>query len=124
MKELIEIYTKSKTFNNNSEIMKELHRIRTEVIHYSFVEMARYVCHGLNGKSILVELQVSTRWCKENDIEDFIQIVAYEFEGQLSDYSADLEIKTIEFNEDWGTVIKQMKQLAIEVKEGVLENEI
>ena len=40
MKEIIEIYTKSKTFNNIAEIMKEVERIRTKVDMTSFEEMA------------------------------------------------------------------------------------
>lgn len=44
MREYIEIYTKSKTFNNISEVMKEVNRIRTKVDVTSFEEMARYVC--------------------------------------------------------------------------------
>ena len=50
MREIIEIYTKSKTFNNISEIMKEVNRIRTKVDATSFEEMARYVCEEPNGK--------------------------------------------------------------------------
>lgn len=41
MSELIEIYTKSKTFNDISEIMKEVNRIRTKVTDYTFEEMAK-----------------------------------------------------------------------------------
>lgn len=117
MKEIIEIYTKSKTFNNISEVMKEVNRIRTKVTDYTFEEMARYVCGESNGKKILVELQVSTKWCRDNDIGDSIDIVAYEFEGELPDYSADVELKTIEFNGNWKTAIEQMKALALEVSE-------
>ena len=40
MKEIIEIYTKSKTFNNISEIMKEVNRIRTKIDDFTFEEMA------------------------------------------------------------------------------------
>lgn len=117
MKEIIEIYTKSKTFNNISEIMKEVNRIRTKVDLTSFEEMARYVCEESNGKNILVELQVSTKWCRDNNIDDYIDIVAYEFDGELEDYSADVELKTIAFNGNWKTAIEQMKNLAMEVME-------
>jgi len=117
MNELIEIYTKSKTFDNISEIMKEVNRIRTEMTDYTFEEMARYVCKGSNGKNILVELQVSTKWCRDNDIEDFIDLVAYEFEGELTDYTADEELKTVKFSGNWKTAIDQMKKLALEVSE-------
>ena len=117
MSELVEIYTKSKTFDNISEIMKEVNRIRTEMTDYTFEEMARYVCKEPNGKNILVELQVSTKWCRDNDIEDFIDLVAYEFEGELADYTADEELKTVKFNGNWKTAIDQMKKLALEVSE-------
>ena len=116
MREIIEIYTKSKTFNNISEVMKEVNRIRTKVDVTSFEEMARYVCES-NGKNILVELQVSTKWCRDNDIGDFIELVAYEFEGELPDYSADVELETVEFNGNWKTAVDQMKKLATEVSE-------
>lgn len=117
MNELIEIYTKSKTFNNISEIMKEVSRIRTKVADYTFEEMARYVCDEPSGKNILVELQVSTKWCRDNGIEDFIDLVAYEFEGELADYTADKELKTAKFNGNWKTAIDQMKKLALELSE-------
>lgn len=117
MNEIIEIYTKSKTFDNISEITEEVNRIRNEVTNFSFVELARYVCDEPNGKKILVELQVSTKWCRDNDIGDYIELVAYEFEGELPDYSADVELETIEFNEDWKTAIEQMRKLAMEVSE-------
>ena len=115
MNELVEIYTKSKTFDNANEIKKEIERIRTQVTDFTFVELARYVCDEPNGKKILVEFQVSTKWCRDNDIGDFIELVAYEFEGELPDYSADVELKTIEFNGNWETAIEQMKKLALEV---------
>lgn len=117
MREIIEIYTKSKTFNNISEIMKEVSRIRKEVELVSFVELARYVCENPNGKNILVELQVSTKWCRDNDVGDYIDIVAYEFDGELEDYMAEVELKTISFNNNWKTAIEQMKNLAMEVME-------
>ena len=106
MREIIEIYTKSKTFNNISEIMKEVNRIRTKVDATSFEEMARYVCEEPNGK-----------WCRDNNIDDYIDIVAYEFEGNLEDYTADVELDTIKFNGNWKTAIEQMKQLAMKVSE-------
>ena len=115
MNELIEIYTKSKTFDNISEIMKEVNRIRTEMTDCTFEELARYVCDNQTERKILVELQVSTKWCRDNDIGDFIELVAYEFEGELPDYSADVELKTVEFNGNWKTAIEQMKKLALEV---------
>ena len=117
MREIIEIYTKSKTFNNISEIMKEVNRIRTKEIYTSFEEMARYVCEGTNNKNILVELQVSTKWCRDNDIKDTIEIVAYEFDGELEDYSADNEIGTIKFNNNWKTAIDQMRDFAMKLRE-------
>ena len=113
MKEIIEIYTKSGTLNNIAEIMKEVTRIRTKVDMTSFEEIARYVCEGPNGKNILVELQVSTKWCRDNDIDDYIDITAYEFEGNLEDFTADVELETIRFNRIWKTAIKQMKRLAM-----------
>lgn len=117
MREIIEIYTKSKTFNNIAEIMKEVERIRTKVDMTSFEEIARYVCEEPNGKNILVELQVSTKWCRDNDVDDYIDIVAYEFDGELEDYMADVELETIAFNGNWKTAIEQMKNLAMEVME-------
>lgn len=113
MSELIEIYTESRTFDNANEIMKEVNRIRTEVTDCIFEEMARYVCDEPNGKKILVELQVSTKWCRDNDVKDFIDLVAYEFEGELADYTADEELKTVKFNGNWKTAIDQMKKLAL-----------
>lgn len=115
MKEIIEIYTKSKTFDNIAEIMKEVERIRLKVDMTSFEEMARYVCENPNGKNILVELQVSTKWCRNNKIDDYIDIVAYEFDGELENYTANIELKTIDFNGNWKTAIEQMKNLAMEV---------
>ena len=112
MKEIIEIYTKSKTFDRIAEIMKEVTRIRTKVNVTTFEEMARYVCKEPNGKNILVELQVSTKWCRDNGIDDFINIVAYEFAGDLTDYTADVELETVPFNGNWKTAIEQMKNLA------------
>lgn len=117
MKEIIEIYTNSKTFDNINEIMEEVNRIRTEVDMYTFEEMARYVCEEPNGKNILVELQISTKWCRDMDVDDYIDIVAYEFYGKLEDFSADVELKTISFDGNWETVIEQMKNLAMEVME-------
>jgi hypothetical protein len=116
MKEIIEIYTKSKTLNNASEIAEEVNRIRTEVDIVSFVEIARYVCEGSDGKNILVELQVSTRWCRDNDVGDYIDITAYEFSGELEDYMADVELDCVPFNGDWETAINQMKDIATKVK--------
>ena len=115
MREIIEIYTKSKTFNNISEIMKEVEQIRTKMDIVSFEEIARYVCENPNGKNILVELQVSTKWCRDNGIDDYIDIVAYEFDGELEDYTAEVELETISFNGNWKTAIEQMKNLAMEV---------
>ena len=117
MREIIEIYTKSKTFNNISEIMKEVNRIRTKVDNFTFEEMARYVCENPNGKNILVELQVSTKWCRDNDVDDYIDIVAYEFDGELENYMADFELDSIPFNNNWKTAIEQMKNLAMKVME-------
>ncbi len=115
MKEIIEIYLKSGTFDNIGEIMNEVDRIRTEVDLVSFVEIARYVYENPNGKNILVELQVSTKWCRDNDVDDYIDIVAYEFDGELENYMAEEELETISFNGDWKTAIEQMKRLACEV---------
>lgn len=115
MSELIEIYTKSKTFDNVDETMKKVNEIRTKIDWCAFEELARYVCDEPNGKKILVELQVSTKWCRDNDIGDFIELVAYEFDGELPDYSADVELQTVEFNGNWETVIEEMKKLAIKV---------
>ena len=117
MKELVEIYTQSHTFNNINEIMEEVNRIRTEVTDFTFEELARYICEEPNGNKILVELQVSTKWCRDNDIGDFIELVAYEFDGELPDYSADVELETIEFDGNWNTAIDQMKKLAIKLGE-------
>ncbi|MDO4974937.1 MAG: hypothetical protein Q4E61_01250 [Alphaproteobacteria bacterium] len=117
MNEIIEIYTKSKTLNNISEIMKEINRIRTKVDGFTFEELARYVCKELNGKNILVEMQVSTKWCRDNGIDDFIDLVAYEFDGELEDYTADVELKSIKFNGNYKTAIEQMRNLAIDVME-------
>lgn len=97
--------------------MKDVNRIRTKVTNCTFVEIARYVCEEPNGKKILVELQVSTKWCRDNGIGDSIELVAYEFEGELPDYSADVELETIDFDGNWKTVIEQMKTLAIKVSE-------
>ena len=113
MSELIEIYTERRTFDNEIEIMQEVIRIRTEVTDCIFEEMARYVCDEPNGKKTLVELQVSTKWCRDNDVKDFIDLVAYEFEGELADYTADEELKTVKFNGNWKTAIDQMKKLAL-----------
>ena len=115
MKEIIEIYTKSKTFNNMSEILNSLERIRHKVDWCSFEEIARYICENPNGKNILVELQVSTKWCRDNNVDDYINIVAYEFDGALEDYTAHVELETISFNGNWETAIEQMKNLATEV---------
>ena len=104
-------------FNNISEIMKEVNRIRTKVDLTSFEEMARYVCEEPNGNNILVELQVSTKWCRDNGVDDYIDIVAYEFDGELEDYGADVELETISFNGNWKTAIEQMKNLAMKVME-------
>lgn len=117
MNELVEIYTKSKTFDNADEIKTEIERIRTQVTDFMFEDLARYICDEPNGKKILVELQVSTKWCRYIDVKDFIELVAYEFEGELPDYSADEELKTVEFNGNWETAIEQMKKLALEVSE-------
>lgn len=117
MNEIIEIYTKSKSFNNIREIMKEVERIRTKVDIVSFEEMARYICENPNGKNILVELQVSTKWCRDNDIDDYIDIVAYEFNGKLEDYMADVELATVTFDGNWKTAIEQMKNLAVKIME-------
>ena len=117
MKEIIEIYTKSKTFNNIREIMKEMERIRKKVDWCPFEEMARYVCEEPNGKNILVELQVSTKWCRDNKVGDYIHIVAQEFEGDLEDYMGDVEVDTGDFDGNWKTAIEQMKQLAISMSE-------
>lgn len=115
MNEIIEIYTKSKTFDNISEIMKEVTRIRTKVCMTSFEEMARYICENPSGKNILVELHVSTKWCRDNDIDDYIDIVAYEFDGELDNYMAETELDSVSFNNNWKTAIEQMKNLAISV---------
>ena len=67
--------------------------------------------------NILVELQVSTKWCRDNGVDDYIDIVAYEFDGELEDYGADVELETISFNGNWKTAIEQMKNLAMKVME-------
>lgn len=113
MKEIIEIYTKSKTFKNIGEIMREVTRIRTQIDATAFTEIARYICEGPNGKNILVELQVSTKWGRDNGLDDHIDIAVYEFEGELENYSANVELETIHFNRIWKTAIKQMKRLAM-----------
>ena len=115
MKEIIEIYTKSKSFDNIREIMKELTKIRTKCNTTSFEVIARYIYTESNEKNILIELQVSTKWCRDNNIDDFIDIVAYEFSGNLESYVADIELDRVSFNGNWKTAIKQMKQLAINV---------
>ena len=115
MKEIIEIYTKSKTLKNISEIMQKVTWIRTKYDFTAFEEMARYVCENPNGKNILVELQVSSKWCRDNDIDDYIDITAYEFSGELEDYAAEVELDCIPFNGNWKTAIDQMKALAMEV---------
>ena len=60
---------------------------------------------------------MSTKWCRDNDVDDSIDIVAYEFEGDLEDYIADVELDTVDFNGNWKTAIEQMKQLAISISE-------
>lgn len=115
MREIVEIYTKSGTLDDVEEILNEVAKIRTEFDWTSFEELARYVCENPKGKNILVELQVSTKWCRENEVDDYIDIVAYEFDGELEDYTAEEEIKTISFNGNWETAVEQMKKLAREV---------
>jgi hypothetical protein len=119
MEEIVEIYTNSKSFNSVDEIIKEVERIRTKNDIKSFEEIARYVCRATENKNILVELQVSTKWCRDNGVDDYVDIVAYEFEGNLEDYMAYNELSTVKFNGNWQTAIEQMKQLAMEVIEDV-----
>lgn len=64
-----------------------------------------------------MELQVSTKWCRDNDIDDYIDIVAYEFEGELENFIADVELDSISFNGNWKTAIEQMKHFAMQVSE-------
>lgn len=116
MREIIEIYTNSGTFDNAGEIAKEVERIRKYVDITVFEELARYICENPNGRNILVELQVSTKWHRDNCGDDFIEIVAYEFNGELDEYMAETELETVSFNGDWKTAIFQMKALAEKVK--------
>ena len=111
-REIVEIYTKSGTFNNISEIMKEVTRIRKENTFTCFEEMARYVCEDPTGGGILVELQVSTKWCRDNDVDDYIDITAYSFDGPIEEYYATNELETISFDGNWKTAIDQMRDLA------------
>ena len=116
-KEIIEIYTKSGTFNNIAEIMRMIQTIRSKCTLTNFEEVARYARKAKNGKGILVELQVSTKACRDNDCDDFIDITAYEFDGELEEYYADRELDCVPFNGNWKTAIEQMKQLADDCEE-------
>ena len=115
MNEIIEIYTDSKTFDNIGDNTKEINRIRNEVESFSFEEVARYIFENPNGKNILTELQISTKWCKDNDIEEFMEIVAYKFDDDIENYSADLEIGNIDFDGDFTSAIEQMREFALKL---------
>ena len=115
MNEIIEIYTDSKTFDNIGDNTKEINRIRNEVESFSFEEVARYIFENPNGKNILTELQISTKWCKDNDIEEFMEIVAYKFDDDIENYSADLEIGNIDFDGDFTSAIEQMRESALKL---------
>lgn len=110
MQEIIEVYTPSKTFNEY-ELLKEVEYISTQEVNLPYDVLARYAIPYKKGFNILVELQVSSKWCAEHDIDDFIDLVVYTYDGDLEDLSADIELEIVAFDENWNTLEEQMRAL-------------
>lgn len=113
MKEIIKVYLKSGSFDNEKEIKDVVSKIMESDDGFSFEVIARYVCN-LKGINILVEIQVPTLFlvnCGHSEIE----MVAYTFDGDMEDFIAESELQSKEFDCNWETAVEQMKQFAYEV---------
>ena len=112
MKELLQIYTESKTLDNIEEIKKCVEDIQTKECGWNFEELARYCYQDDNGINTLVELQIPTKEGIESGMTG-IEMVAYEYDGDIEDFMADREVMSKDFNGDWSAVIEQMKEMAM-----------
>lgn len=114
MKEILKLYTKSGNFYNKKEIQNEINLINQSDYGTTFEVIATYVTR-VNGINILVEIQVPTLFSIVECGHTEIVMAAYSFDGELEDYSADIELSYNIFNEQWETAVEQMKKLANEV---------
>lgn len=110
MKEILLLHTKSGDFNNKSEILEEIKMIKTQSSGYNFDVLVTYVVN-IKGKNILVELQVPTLDAIKIGADN-IEMVAYSFDGELNEYSADYEICSAIVNEDDFDYTKLVKGFA------------
>lgn len=106
MKKLFEVYTN--TGELDEESVKQFIEETKQVKDCNFEQIARYVYQDDNGKNILVECDIPTGNIKDN----YIFITAYEFEGELEDYQAEIEITSEEFNGDWNSLEAFMRDMA------------
>jgi hypothetical protein len=104
--ELFEIYTDSKTADDIEGIIEEV----TEIMdrnNCGFDQIARYAVKVNGDINILVELDVP-----ETVENPTIFMTAYEYSGDIKNYSADTEIACIEFNGDWKSLRWEMSNFA------------
>ena len=116
-KEIIEIYTPSRTLNNIKEIMQLITEIKNSYTGYNYEPLARYICE-YKGKKYLAELDVPTQECLELTPTANIEIAIYSFiDDDIENYSAQYEIDIIPFgiNGNFKTAIQQIKNIIYDI---------
>ena len=107
MKELFDVYT------DNKETTREAFlKLKEEYSTYDMTnweQAARFVLQDDNGRNTLVELDFPTAEIPEGDI----WLNAYEFDGEIEDYTADQEVMCEVYNGDFTNVYKEMKEFAM-----------
>lgn len=108
MKELFIVYT------DNQETTREAFlKLKEEYSTYTMAnweQAARLVIQDDNGRNTLVELDFPTA---TEDTDGKVWLNAYEFKGDIKDYSADYEVMSEIYNGDFTNVYEDMKQFAL-----------
>lgn len=115
-KEKFEIYTESKTFDDEKEINECIEKINKGKA-WTYDALAAYFTLDDNERKIVAELQVPSAEGIQLGLKE-IELVVYEYKGEsedFSNYTTDIELKRKNFNGDWDTVCLQLKEFAHEV---------
>jgi len=108
MKELFEVYTENK--ETTKEAFLALKEEYSHCTAANWEQGARFVLQDDNGRNTLVELDFPTN----TDVSDGqMWLCAYEFEGEMEDFSADIEAMSEIYNGDFSNVYEDMKTFAM-----------
>lgn len=115
--EITEIYTKSKTLNNITEIMKVITEIKNSYTGYNYEPLARYICE-YKGTKYLAELDVPTKELLDIVPTADIEIAIYSFiDDDIKNYSAQYELEIVPFGikGNFKTAIQHIKNIIYDI---------